>query len=105
MILLIFFDNEFLSSQKQRFSQLAEKEKQREAVTVMRRFDEVVLNQGKTAFGEVDWSNLEKTYAYDDRKQLNSVEWKLDYKDTEYKSYVFLVHRTRGMDCLFFVIL
>lgn len=86
--------------QKQRFSNLCEKEKESEAKTVMRGFDEKITHDGKAEVGEVDSSNLGKTFVFegttDETVALNAGICKVDYKTTSYEAGVFIIHRTRG---------
>jgi hypothetical protein len=85
--------------QKQRFSQLSGKEHAREAVIAMRGFDQVMYCGGKTATGEVDTRHIEKSFVFEgtaDELRLHNGSCLVDYKNTDFRSYVFLVHRTRG---------
>jgi hypothetical protein len=85
--------------QKQRFSQLSDKERAREAVIAMRGFDQVMYCGGKTATGEVDTRHIEKSFVFEgtaEELRLHNGSCLVDYKNTDFRSYVFLVHRTRG---------
>jgi hypothetical protein len=85
--------------QKQRFSQLSDKEHAREAVIAMRGFDQVMYCGGKTATGEVDSRHIEKSFVFEgsaEELRLHDGSCLVDYKNTDFRSYVFLVHRTRG---------
>jgi hypothetical protein len=85
--------------QKQRFSQLSDKERAREAVTAIRGFDQVMYCGGRTASGEVDTSHIEKSFVFEgtaEELRLHNGSCLVDYKNTDFRSYVFLVHRTRG---------
>jgi 8-oxo-dGTP pyrophosphatase MutT (NUDIX family) len=87
--------------QKQRFSLLTDKQKRKEAEVTIKGFDAMVLSGGKTATGEVDTSNLEKTFVFEtsptDKFRPSDGICRVDYQNTQYEGYVFLVHRTRGL--------
>jgi len=85
--------------QKQKSLKDAVKVKDKEAVSVARGFDVMVLDAGKAQTGEVDDSHIDKTFVFqgDSEVQLHDGACKVDYKNVEYESYVFLVHRTRGL--------
>jgi hypothetical protein len=72
-----------------------------EAVSAARGFDIMMLNAGKALMGEIDGSNLGKNFVFegssDDHVDLHDGTCKVDYQNTDYRSYVFMVHRTRGM--------
>jgi hypothetical protein len=95
--LILFSTRSF--RQKQRFTQLSDKEHAREAVIAMRGFDQVMYCGGKTATGEVDTRHIEKSFVFEgtaDELRLHNGSCLVDYKNTDFRSYVFLVHRTRG---------
>lgn len=87
--------------QKQRYEHLSDKEKEREARASLRGFDEKEINNGRTATGEIDTSNLSKTYTFEmsstESVELHDGTCRVNYKNVEYKTMVFVVHRTRGM--------
>lgn len=86
--------------QKQRNSILTDKQKKKEAEVSIKGFDAMVLSGGKTATGEVDTSNLMKTFVFEtstDNFRLADGVCRVDYKNNQYEGYVFLVHRTRGL--------
>jgi hypothetical protein len=86
--------------QKQRFSQLIEKEKTKEAFTGMRGFNDMMFSQEKGGNGEIDDSNIGTTFVFEgtsaDLVALHDGTCKVDYKSADYKGLVFVVHRTRG---------
>jgi hypothetical protein len=86
--------------QRQRFSLLVEKENKKDAKSSMRGFDEMMLSPGRSDSGEVDSSSIEKTFVFhgssDQEIELHDGTCKVDYTNKEYRTYVFVVHRTRG---------
>jgi hypothetical protein len=86
--------------EKKRFETLTDKHKTMEARSSIRGFDLMSLEVGKSAMGEVDTSNIQKTFVFDgtaeEHVQLHDGTPLVDYKNKEYQGYVFLVHRTRG---------
>jgi hypothetical protein len=86
--------------QKQWFSLQVQKEQQKEAVVSMRGFDEMMVTTGIRGSGEVDTSNLEKTYIFQGKSKenlaLHDGSCKVDYENIDYRGQVFVVHRTRG---------
>ena len=83
--------------EKQRSETLTGKQKVKEAVSNLRGFDQVLLEQGKSAMGEVDTSSLGKTFVFEGMSEEQHMGSSLvDFQNIEYSGYVFLVHRTRG---------
>jgi hypothetical protein len=86
--------------QKQRFSLLVGKEKEKEARVSMRGFDEMIVSPARTSSGEVDTSKIEKSFVFhglsDQEIELHDGKCKVDYTNKEYMGYVFVIHRTRG---------
>mmetsp|Transcript_19578 Transcript_19578/g.45627 ORF Transcript_19578/g.45627 Transcript_19578/m.45627 type:complete len:942 (+) Transcript_19578:176-3001(+) len=87
--------------QKKRYEQLSEKEKEEEAKVTMRGFNEKILTGGKSASGEIDTSNLPKSYTFDMSTNAaivpNDGICRVDYMNADFRSQVFIVHPTRGM--------
>ena len=78
---------------------MSDKERAREAVIAMRGFDQVMYCGQKSATGEVDTRHIEKSFVFEgtaDELRLHNGSCLVDYKSTDFRSYVFLVHRTRG---------
>ena len=90
--------------QKQRDTNLAVREKTREAVTAMRGFDEMMFSPTKSACGEVDRSNIATAFVFEgasaDFVALNDGTCKVDYENCIYRSQIFVVHRTKGKNVL-----
>jgi hypothetical protein len=88
--------------EKQRDSVLGEKERLRDARESIHGFSEMLIHQGKTD-GSIDESHLQKIFAFEaspskDKKNTELLEGVCKVLlDTEYKTGVFVVHRTRGM--------
>ncbi len=86
--------------QKQRFSLLADKEKKKEAQMKLHGYDELILAKTNGATGEVDTSNIEKTFSFQTSNEdvaLHDGTCKIDYHNETYQGMVFVVHRSRGM--------
>jgi len=87
--------------QKQRIDQLSEKEREEEAKVAMRGFNEKILNEGRTASGEIDTSNLPKSFTFDMSStgfiMPNDGVCRVDYINADFRAKVFVVHKTRGM--------
>ncbi len=87
--------------QKQRHEQLSEKQKAEEAKVNIRGFNEKILNGGKTATAEIDTSNLPKSFTFDMSTSTplfpNDGVCRVDYTNADFRSKVFVVHKTRGM--------
>jgi hypothetical protein len=87
--------------QKQRIDQLSEKEREEEAKVAIRGFNEKILNEGRTASGEIDTSNLPKSFTFDMSStgsiMPNDGVCRVDYINADFRAKVFVVHKTRGM--------
>jgi len=87
--------------QKKRYEQLSEKERKEEAKISIRGFNEKLMYQGRTASGEIDTSNLPKSFTFEISSHgsitPNDGVCRVDYRSVEFRAMVFFVHRTRGM--------
>mmetsp|Transcript_20991 Transcript_20991/g.43149 ORF Transcript_20991/g.43149 Transcript_20991/m.43149 type:complete len:820 (-) Transcript_20991:2914-5373(-) len=87
--------------QKKRIEQLSEKEREEEAKVVMRGFNEKDVTQGKSATGEIDTSHLPKSFTFEMSSPTaimpNDGICRVDYKNADFRSKIFVVHKTRGM--------
>eukprot|EP00536_Pseudo-nitzschia_multiseries_P002233 jgi/Psemu1/322467/estExt_fgenesh1_pg.C_290050 len=87
--------------QKQRFDQLSDKQREFEAKIVMRGFNEKDLTEGRTASGEIDTSNLPKSFTFEMCSPQGIVPndgvCRVDYKAADYYAKVFVLHKTKGM--------
>lgn len=81
--------------QKLRLHQLSDREQKEAAQKYLRGYNDL-----RGAHGEVDTSNLEKTYSFQNEEEYdipNDGICKVDYQTQEYQGMVFVVHETRGM--------
>lgn len=85
--------------QKQRFSLLAERERKKEAIVNIHGFDEMIVGDRTKGGGEVDTSNLNKSFAFELAQGEDGIDGKckVDYQNADYHGMVFVVHKTRGM--------
>jgi len=86
---------------KKRHEQLSEKERIEEAKISIRGFNEKLMNEGRALSGEIDTSNLPKSFTFEISSHgsitPNDGVCRVDYKSVDFQAMVFVVHRTRGM--------
>jgi len=86
---------------KKRHEQLSEKERKDEAKISIRGFNEKLMNEGRAFSGEIDTSNLPKSFTFEISSHgsitPNDGVCRVDYKSADFQAMVFVVHRTRGM--------
>jgi len=86
---------------KKRHEQLSEKERKDEAKISIRGFNEKLMNEGRALSGEIDTSNLPKSFTFEISSHgsitPNDGVCRVDYKSADFQAMVFVVHRTRGM--------
>jgi hypothetical protein len=91
------FGDAFL--EKQREYRLDQKRKLKEARDSIHGFDEMMIHQGKSPESIIDKSPMQKTFAFegmpDDGESKDGV-FQVQFIDMEYKTGIFVVHRTRG---------
>jgi hypothetical protein len=92
------FGDAFL--EKQREYRLDQKRKLKEARDSIHGFDEMMIHQGKSPESMIDKSPMQKTFAFegsmpDDVESKDGV-CQVQFIDMEYKTGIFVVHRTRG---------